>query len=111
MLPVEKWSQRFNKGRYSWCIVFRVIDLVDGADAIDDNLASTTSADSVNIPSEPALLATDDNVTLVENPNVHDVELHYRTLSDGTRIWVDGDTSIDTYEGWTQSNPDYRVKG
>lgn len=48
---------------------------------------------------------------LVENPNTHHVTPHYRTLSDGRTIWVDGDgnTSIDTFDGWEQSNPDYRV--
>ena len=49
--------------------------------------------------------------TLVENPNSHHVTPHYRTLSNGRTIWVDGDgdTSIDTFDGWEQSNPDYRV--
>lgn len=38
---------------------FGVIDLVDGVDAIDDNVASSTSADSVNIASETALSEAD----------------------------------------------------
>ncbi|PAV30753.1 hypothetical protein CIL05_03250 [Virgibacillus profundi] len=90
-----------------------IIDLVDGADATDHNVASSASTDSVNITSETTLPAAEENVNLVENPNHHHVEPHFRTLADGTTIWVDGDgdTSTDTYEGWTQSNPDYRVKG
>lgn len=52
-----------------------------------------------------------DTTTLVENPNTHHVTPHYRTLSDGRTVWIDGDgdTSIDTFNGWEQSNPDYRV--
>jgi len=40
------------------------------------------------------------------------VEPHWRILPDGTQIWVDGDgdTSVHTDGGWTQTNPDFRVK-
>ncbi|MDR7316053.1 hypothetical protein [Brevibacillus nitrificans] len=57
--------------------------------------------------------ATNEGVVLQGNSNVHHVEPHWRTLSDGARIWVDGDgdTSVNTYGGWTQHNPDFRVKG
>lgn len=53
----------------------------------------------------------DDDVTIVDNPNIHHVTPHERVLSDGRTIWVDGDgdTSVDTYGGWYQSNPDYKV--
>lgn len=42
---------------------------------------------------------------------MHHVSPHYRTLPDGREIWVDGDgdTTVDTYDGWMQHNPDYRV--
>lgn len=49
---------------------------------------------------------------LVENENSHYVTPHMRTLPDGREIWVDGDgnTSIHRSVGWTQTNPDYRIK-
>ena len=52
-----------------------------------------------------------DNDEFIENPNVHHVTPHERILADGRRIWVDGDgdTSIDTFEGWNQTNPNYKV--
>jgi len=54
----------------------------------------------------------DDVYALVENEGTHYVTPHWRTLSDGSRIWVDGDgnTSINQGTGWIQSNPDFRVK-
>lgn len=51
----------------------------------------------------------------VDNPNQHDVTPHWRTLSDGREIWVDGDgdtsinQSVEEGGGWTQSNPNYRI--
>lgn len=51
----------------------------------------------------------------VENPNSHSVEPHWRTLSNGETIWIDGDgdsnvnLSVEEGGGWSQSNPDYRI--
>lgn len=83
---------------------FGVIDLVDGADGIE--------GDAPNATSEVGLPNAEQNVNLLENPNNHHVEPYWRTLADGTETWVDGDgdSSENTNEGWTQSNPDYRVK-
>ena len=52
-----------------------------------------------------------DNDRFIENPNTHPVTPHERTLADGRTIWVDGDgdTSVDTFDGWIQSNPNYKV--
>ncbi|MFC5588746.1 hypothetical protein ACFPRA_07605 [Sporosarcina soli] len=94
---------------------FGVIDLIDGGDVThaDPTMTASPSVPGLDTTpnAEPALPA--ENISLVENPNSHHVEPHWRTLSDGTEIWVDGDgdSSVNTYEGWTQSNPDYRVKG
>ncbi|MDN4493069.1 hypothetical protein [Ureibacillus aquaedulcis] len=50
-----------------------------------------------------------------DNSNSHSVEPHWRTLSNGDTIWVDGDgdtsvnQSIEEGGGWTQSNPNYRI--
>lgn len=79
---------------------FGMVDLVNGIDAeapTDTTAVADSSADA----------------TLVENPNEHHVEPHWRVLPSGEQIWVDGDgdTSVNTTEGWTQSNPDYHVKG
>lgn len=30
-------------------------------------------------------------------------------IADGIDVDGDGDTSVDTYDGWVQHNPDYRV--
>lgn len=88
---------------------FGALDLVDGADSMNGD-TTTVAAESVNTSNEGNSPSIDQKVNLVENPNDHHVESHWRTLPDGTRIWVDGDgdTSINTNEGWTQSNPDYR---
>jgi len=55
----------------------------------------------------------DQDYVLMENEDTHYVSPHWRTLPSGERIWVDGDgnTSIHRDYGWSQSNPDYRVKG
>ncbi|MEK3976219.1 hypothetical protein [Psychrobacillus sp. FSL K6-1267] len=51
----------------------------------------------------------------VDNPNSHSVEPHWRTLSNGETIWVDGDGDTNVNQsaeeggGWSQSNPDYRI--
>lgn len=84
---------------------FGVIDLVDG---IEGDVPTDSPDYAANFPSADASSDT----TLVDNPNNHHVEPHWRTLPSGEQIWVDGDgdTSINTTEGWTQSNPDYRVK-
>ena len=49
--------------------------------------------------------------TVVENPNMHHVEPHWRNYSNGTKTWVDGDgiASEISHEGWFQHNPDYRI--
>lgn len=80
---------------------FGVIDLVDG---IDGDAPSASPDHTANSPSS--------DTALVDNPNNHHVEPHWRTLPSGEQIWVDGDgdTSMNTTEGWTQSNPDYHVK-
>lgn len=84
---------------------FGVIDLVDGiegdAPAASPDYIANFSSDDVS-----------SDTTLVDNPNNHHVEPHWRTLPSGEQIWVDGDgdTSVNTNEGWVQSNPDYRVK-
>ncbi|WP_042462066.1 hypothetical protein [Neobacillus dielmonensis] len=60
-------------------------------------------------------VAMGDESIEVENPNQHDVTPHWRTLSDGREIWVDGDgdttinRSIEDGGGWTQTNPNYEI--
>lgn len=53
-----------------------------------------------------------DDYELVENEETHYVSPHVRTLPSGREIWVDGDgnTSVHRSYGWTQTNPDFRVK-
>ncbi|MBE6068066.1 MAG: hypothetical protein E7211_10320 [Clostridium lundense] len=83
-----------------------VIDVLDGVDVIDvaDHMAISDGVDL-----DDTVDADFDDAT-VENPNIHSVTPHWRTLSDGKEIWVDGDgdTSVNTGDGWTQHNPDYK---
>lgn len=78
-----------------------VADVLDGLDILDD-------ADDILADNDDLLVDNDD---FIENPNFHHVTPHWRTLPDGREIWVDGDgnTSIDTFDGWIQSNPDYKA--
>lgn len=56
--------------------------------------------------------ANNDSYYIVENPNMHHVEPHWRHYSDGSKTWVDGDgdSTVNTYKGWKQHNPNYRIK-
>lgn len=69
-------------------------DVIDGLDIFDD--ADDSFAD---------------NDDFIENPNIHHVRPHERVLPDGRKIWVDGDgnTDIDTFDGWFQTNPNYKA--
>lgn len=71
-----------------------VTDVIDGLDIFDD--ADDSFAD---------------NDDFIENPNIHHVRPHERTLPSGRKIWVDGDgnTDIDTFDGWFQTNPNYKA--
>lgn len=73
-----------------------VVDVLDGLDVFDG--------------SDDGLLIAD-NDDYIENPNLHYVTPHERLLPDGSTIWVDGDgdTAVDTFDGWVQSNPDYKA--
>ncbi|GLC90578.1 hypothetical protein [Lysinibacillus piscis] len=81
-------------------LAFGVFDLVDGVDLLN--------SDSITVTDD---LSTSEDV-LIDNQNTHHVEPHERTLTSGETIWVDGDgdSSVNTYEGWNQTNPDYREK-
>jgi len=79
-----------------------VVDMIDGFDGFDG--IDTDDTDVVDA-------SNDGDYLLVDNDATHHVTPHYRTLSNGSEIWVDGDgdTSVDTGDGWTQHNPDFRV--
>lgn len=80
-----------------------ICDVIGGLDLDHDGIP--------DILEDHGLFGDKDNVQLVENPNMHYVSPHNRTLPDGREIWVDGDgdTTVDTYDGWVQHNPDYRI--
>lgn len=84
-----------------------IIDLIDGIDGID---ATTEVSDSIEVDDVPVGVESD--AIAIDNPNVHYVTPHPRTLPDGTEIYIDGDgdTSINTGGGWSQHNPDYKTK-
>jgi len=92
---------------------FGVIDLMDGADGINAESPAVGSDHSASTTTSSGLPTNDSDVTLVDNLNDHHVEPHWRSLPNGEQIWVDGDgdTSVHTDGGWTQSNPDFRVTG
>jgi hypothetical protein len=77
-----------------------IIDIVDGLDGVD----SMDTADAGGVD--------------VENPNMHHVQAHWVNgydRADGTHVdgyWRDGDgnTSVNTNQGWTQHNPDFKAK-
>lgn len=94
-----------------------VVDMVDGVDSGDPTVENHNLADAGNpeINSnvhqvEPHIV--DSNVESNENPGTNHVEPHWRTLSDGREVYVDGDgnpnTQLTTEEGggWIRSNPD-----
>lgn len=96
-----------------------IADMVVDFDGSDDNLiAQEADIDLANqehlAQNQMSVIESTANneVLLTENPNSHHVEPHWRELPDGTKIWVDGDgdSTVNSTEGWTQSNPDYRTK-
>jgi len=86
-----------------------VIDVIDGLDGLDILDGTDQMAISDGIDMSDTVDADFDDVG-VENLNMHSVTPHWRTLSDGGEIWVDGDgdTSVNTGDGWMQHNPDYK---
>lgn len=97
-----------------------VLDMAVDLDGSDSDVAIVSDTDSsveiiapqdAVINSEHSIAASNSDI-LIENSNTHHVEPHFRELSNGTTIWVDGDgdSTVDTYDGWTQHNPDYREK-
>lgn len=86
-----------------------VIDIIDGLDAVDilDGTNQMVLSDGIDIDDT---VDADFNDVGIENPNMHSVTPHWRTLSDGREIWIDGDgdTSINTGDGWIQHNPNYK---
>lgn len=92
-----------------------VLDIIDGVEDFDDFHTVDADVDHIYDTAD-----VDDTVDIdngdfedvsIENPHTHSVSPHYRTLSDGREIWVDGDgdTTVDTGDGWIQHNPDYRT--
>ncbi|MGG0740531.1 hypothetical protein [Niallia taxi] len=98
------------------------VSVLDAADIVDisGNEGGVDGGSNFNADPTDKLLVGDnveDNIDYVQedNPNSHSVEPHWRTLSDGREIWVDGDgdssvnRSVEEGGGWTQSNPNYRI--
>lgn len=83
-----------------------VIDVIDGLEGVDiiDGADHASISDAIDVDD---IVDTDSGM---ENPNMHSVTPHWRTLADGREIWVDGDgdTSVNTGDGWIQHNPDYK---
>ncbi|WP_342561299.1 hypothetical protein NST84_16655 [Paenibacillus sp. FSL R7-0345] len=97
-----------------------VTDLIVDFDGSDDGLLAQEESDSVPVTEAPQPAVTTDHqlseaepVILTENHHTHHVEPHWRELPNGNTIWVDGDgdSTTNSTEGWTQSNPDYRSQG
>jgi hypothetical protein len=99
-------------------LAISVADVLDGQDAFDDNNHGLIEVDNSNDHhvtglenfdnTHHGLVGADNHY--IDNPNTHHVTPYERTLADGRKIWVDGDgnTSVDTFGGWTQSNPNYK---
>lgn len=78
-----------------------VADVIEGIGDFDADLDFDTDDDWSEFAN---------NEFLDEHPNMHHVTPHERVLSDGTSIWIDGDgdTTVDTFDGWYQDNPTYK---
>ena len=74
-------------------------------------LVSTLAIGIADVVDSVLDLNEGDEYIEVENDNTHYVSPHIRTLSDGRKIWVDGDgnTSVHRDTGWIQTNPNYKV--
>ncbi|MFC3747950.1 hypothetical protein [Paenibacillus sp. GCM10012306] len=88
-----------------------IIDLVEGLDGVDADLIASDSIDVDGLADATSIDIADSDYTTIENPEMHHVTPHWRTLPDGREIFIDGDgdTSINTGTGWNQHNPDYRI--
>ena len=96
-------GKKFVKGAAIGVLSFGILDAIDG---VMDGSVLDSDHDGV-----PDFLDNDTTPQLVENPNMHHVEPHWRHYADGSRTWVDGDgdSTVNTDGGWMQHNPDYRV--
>lgn len=97
------------------------VSVLDAADIVDingnegglDGGSSLTADPTDHVMVENSV--EDKDYVQADNPNSHSVEPHWRTLSDGREIWVDGDgdssinRSVEEGGGWNQSNPNYRI--
>jgi len=94
-----------------------VIDIVAGADigdsaGDDHSLADAGSPEIDANEADSNLEAQADINQSNENPGINHVDPHWRTLSDGREIYVDGDGNPNTQltaeegGGWMRTNPD-----
>ena len=97
-----KVGKQFVKIGMVGALSFGVLDVIDG---VPDGVPLDFNHNGV------CDLFEDASKIIVENPNVHHVNPHWRTLHDGRRIWVDGDgtSAVDSFDGWTQTNPNFRI--
>lgn len=72
--------------------------MVNGADGIDADSSTTPFTPLPVSTNEVGVSTSERDVELIENTNSHHVEPHWRTLPEGSTIWVDGDgdTSVHT---------------
>ena len=96
-----KVGKTFVKIGIAGALSFGVLDVIDG---VPDGVPLDFNHNGVCDLFEKG-------VSLIENPNTHHVNPHWRTLADGRKIWVDGDgtSAVDSFDGWYQTNPDFRV--
>ncbi|KGX90449.1 hypothetical protein [Pontibacillus marinus] len=102
------------------------VSLLDVADVVDvngnegGNNGVTTPTNNVAIDSNtnhtPLMQEVEQETISVENPNSHHVDAHWVEGHWRDGQWIegywrdgDGDTSVNTYDGYEASNPDYQV--
>jgi len=85
-----------------------IFEIVDGIDGVDADLEAS---ESVAVEELQDTEIANAEYSTIENSEMHHVTAHWRILPDGREIWVDGDgdTSVNTGNGWSQHNPDFRV--
>jgi len=97
-----KIGKTFVKAGIAGACSFGILDIIDG---VPDGVPLDFNHNGV------CDLFEKGTTGFIENPNMHHVNPHWRTLSDGRKIWVDGDgtSAVDSFDGWYQTNPNFRI--
>lgn len=118
----QRWKEGLKNVTTTAAVGVLGVSVLDAADAVDVNGNESGGQPVANTEVEStttekiAVESPSNEKVSVENPNSHHVDAHFVEghWRDGQWIdgyWRDGDgnTNVDTYAGYEQSNPDYKV--